>query len=102
MLRICVLVWISLVAADANAELKLARVFSEHMVLQRDVAVPVWGTAQPKESITVEFQGQKKTAAADSAGKWMIRLDPLPASAEPSTLKARSTTSGVSAEVNDV
>ena len=38
-----------------GAELKLATVFSDHMVLQRDAAVPVWGMAAPGESVTVEF-----------------------------------------------
>ena len=100
MLRICTLLGILLVGADANAELKLARLFSDHMVLQRDVAVPVWGTAKPAESVTVEFQGQKKTAEADASGRWMVRLDALSANAEPAVMKIRGASE--SAEVQDV
>ena len=76
-----------LVALHA-AELKLSAIFSDHMVLQRKLAVPIWGAATPGEEITVEFAGQKKTATADGIGKWLVRLDPLSASAEPRTLKA--------------
>jgi sialate O-acetylesterase len=62
--------------------LKPASIFTDHMVLQRGKAVPVWGQASPKEKITVAFAGQEKTTKAGSDGKWMVRLDPLVASAE--------------------
>ncbi|MGL5019782.1 MAG: sialate O-acetylesterase, partial [Luteolibacter sp.] len=41
-------------------ELKLGSLFTHHMVLQRDQAVPVWGTAESGEAVLVEFAGQKK------------------------------------------
>ena len=47
------------------AELKLPGFFTDHMVLQREMAAPVWGWANPGEEITVSFAGQKKTAKAD-------------------------------------
>lgn len=50
--------------------------FSSHAILQREVEIPVWGTAEDGERITVEIQGQSvSTTAAD--GKWMVRLAPL-------------------------
>ncbi|RFC44345.1 MAG: sialate O-acetylesterase [Verrucomicrobia bacterium] len=57
------------------------------MILQRDAAVPVWGWANPGEEVAIEFAGQKKTAKTERDGKWMAKLDPLPASAEPRDLK---------------
>jgi sialate O-acetylesterase len=72
----------------ARAEVKLPTVFTDHMVLQRDLPVPVWGTASPGESVTVEFAGQKKVGLADAAGKWKVQLDPLKASAESKDLRA--------------
>lgn len=72
----------------AHAAVKLPSIFTDHMVLQRDKAVPVWGKADPGEEVTVEFAGQKKTAKADASGKWLVKLDPLKASAEPQVLKA--------------
>jgi sialate O-acetylesterase len=70
-------------AAPARAEVKLASPFSSHMVLQRETHVPVWGTADAGETVTVEFAGQKKSATAGADGKWRLTLDPLEASAEP-------------------
>jgi sialate O-acetylesterase len=71
---------------SALADVKLPAVISSHMVLQRDVAVPIWGTAAPGEEVVVEFAGQKKTVKAGDDGAWIVRLDPMPASAEPRTM----------------
>lgn len=62
-----------------GAELALPSVFSDHMVLQREAAVPVWGWADPGENITVTLQDEKKTATAGPDGKWMVRLNKHPA-----------------------
>jgi sialate O-acetylesterase len=58
--------------------LKLHALFSDNAVFQSGMLVPVWGTAEPGEEVTVEFEGQKKRAAAGQDGKWRIRLDSLP------------------------
>ncbi len=62
-------------------ELELPAVFADKMVLQREMPVPVWGTADAGTTVTVEFAGQKKTAVADAAGNWRVNLDPMTASA---------------------
>ena len=91
------------VAAVLQAgDLKLAAIFSDHMVLQREKPVPVWGWADPGEKVTVEFAGQTKTAAADADGKWMASLDPMPACAEARTLAVRSDKPDRKIEVADV
>jgi sialate O-acetylesterase len=69
-------------AADAGAALRAARMFSDRMVLQREIPAPVWGWADPGDTVAVAFAGQTQTAVADAAGRWMVRLEPLPASAE--------------------
>jgi len=73
-------------ASPLMADVKLASPFTSHMVLQRDMKVPVWGTADAGETVTVEFAGQKKTATADADGKWLVKLDPMSASTEPREL----------------
>jgi len=73
---ILVLLWLVAVAA---AEVKLPGVFGDHMVLQRDMPVPVWGWADPAETVTVTLGDQSKTATADGDGKWCVRLDALKA-----------------------
>ncbi|MFA6172893.1 MAG: hypothetical protein WC701_04345 [Kiritimatiellales bacterium] len=72
------------------ATLTLPTVFSDHMVLQRERAVPVWGKADPGAAVTVEFAGQTKTATAGTDGKWKVALDPMPASSESRLLKVTS------------
>lgn len=67
-------------------DLQLASVFSDSMVLQREMPVPIWGRGNANEKVTVVFAGQTETATADGAGKWMVRLKPLVASAEPQVL----------------
>ena len=69
-------------ASRAGAEVRLASPFTSHMVLQCDKKVPVWGMAEPGETVTVEFAGQKKSATADANGNWRIELEPMKASAE--------------------
>ena len=56
------------------------------MVLQREKAIAVWGWADAGEAVTVTFAGQVKSATAGADGKWSLKLDALPASAEPRSL----------------
>ena len=63
--------------AGADQNLELAVPFTNHMILQRQVQVPVWGFDTPGAKITVEFAGQSKTTVVDQYGDWMVRLDPL-------------------------
>ena len=81
-----------LLAGPLSAAVQLASPFTDHMVLQREMPVPIWGTADAGESITVEFAGQKKSTTADATGRWRVDLDPLTASAEPRELIVTSAT----------
>jgi sialate O-acetylesterase len=65
-----------------HAELRVPAQFSDHMILQRGIAVPVWGLGASGETITVDFAGQTKTATVAADGKWMLKMDPLEASSE--------------------
>lgn len=53
------------------------------MVLQRNKSVPVWGTADKGEKVTVTFAGQTKTTVANDSGRWMIKLSSMKASEQP-------------------
>jgi len=63
-------------SADPQPSLHLPAIFSDNMVLQRNFATPIWGTASPNQSITLTIAGQTKQATAGADGKWMIKLDP--------------------------
>ncbi len=66
-------------AAPAYANVKLAPIFSDNMVLQREMPVPIWGTAAPQEAVTVAIAGQTKATKADDKGNWQLKLDALKA-----------------------
>jgi sialate O-acetylesterase len=71
-------------ASAARADITLPAIIDSQMVLQRGVAAPIWGWADEGETVTVTFAGQTKTAiASGEKGKWMVKLDPLKASATP-------------------
>lgn len=68
-----------LVQIQSYAQLKLSRLFSDHVVLQRQKTVPVWGWAKPKEKVIVILAGQKQIAITDASGKWMVKFAPMEA-----------------------
>ena len=74
-------------AFAVEAKVATATPFADNMVLQRGRAVPVWGTADAGETVTVSFAGQVKSATADAKGAWRVMLDPMPASKESRDLK---------------
>jgi sialate O-acetylesterase len=78
-----------LLYTPVHAEVSCPTIFGDHMVLQRDRPILIWGKAHPGEKVIVQFAGQTKSGEATKAGEWRIVLDPLPASAEPRTLTVR-------------
>src|ERR1700710_2844289 len=53
--------------------------FQNDMVLQRDVADPIWGWTEPGKQVTVSINGKTVNATADAQGKWMAKIAPIPA-----------------------
>jgi len=53
--------------------------FSDHMVLQRDMATSVWGWSLPGRQVTVALAGKTAKGVADARGKWVVKLGALPA-----------------------
>ena len=80
----CLLIGIG--AASAGADVTLPAVFSDHMVIQRDLPVPVWGRAESGEVVTVSFGGRLAETTAGVDGRWRVNLEPLEASAESRTM----------------
>jgi sialate O-acetylesterase len=74
--------------AGTLADVSLNGVFGDHMVLQREQPIPIWGWADPGEAIDVSLSGQTMQTVADSSGKWMVRLDAI-AAGGPLTLTVR-------------
>jgi sialate O-acetylesterase len=79
--------------------MRLARIFSDHVVLQRERPVPIWGWGEPGESVRVAFGGQSLATTTDRSGKWRVQLAPMPVSASPQEL---TVTGNTTIRVSDV
>ncbi len=71
-------VW-TLICTTTLAEVRMPVIFGDHMVLQRNIAIPVWGWADPGESVTVTLDGKSAKAMANDAGKWRVDLKAMDA-----------------------
>ena len=78
MKRTCLLVLTLVVgfALAASAQLKVAALFSDNMVLQQGMPVAVWGWANEGDVVTVKFRGQSVSAKTRDS-KWMVKLRAL-------------------------
>jgi sialate O-acetylesterase len=70
-------------ANAAQADVRLPGMFSNAMVLQQGIPLPVWGWADPGEQVTVVIANQKAFTTADNDGKWRVTLEPLKADEKP-------------------
>jgi sialate O-acetylesterase len=87
--------WIGIQPLAASVELN--PIFSDHAVIQRECPVPVWGKADPNESVVVTFNGQSVTATADASGHWKALLQPMQANSQLGTLVAKGASSSATA-----
>lgn len=78
-LLLTALLWID----TASAKVKLANVFTHHMVLQQGKPLKIWGTADAGESISVRIGQSKTKTVAGSDGRWSVCLESLNASFKP-------------------
>ena len=77
-LRISVAVFLcATLTPQMHAEPVLPHLFSDHMVLQRDSEIRVWGWADPGEKISVSLAGNTKATSADGQGHWKLDLPAL-------------------------
>lgn len=76
-------------AAAARGDVKPAGIFGDHMVLQAGVKLPVWGTADPGEAISVQAAESSAKTTGGADGKWRVDLDPLTATGQPIQLLVR-------------
>ena len=68
-----------LMSTSGFAQFKLARLFTDHAVLQRQKTLPVWGLTKPNETVIIILAGQTQRTKADTLGKWMVRFSPFEA-----------------------
>jgi sialate O-acetylesterase len=69
--------------ANASADVRLPSIFGDNMVLQADLPLPFWGTAEPAEEVTVKLGTESRSTKTGADGKWQVRLPALKATATP-------------------
>ena len=77
---------------SARAEVRLPKLFSSHMVFQREMPLVVWGWAQPNETVTVTLASATAQAQANDRGEWKVTLPAMQAGG-PFTLKVTGSSS---------
>ncbi|MES2797663.1 MAG: sialate O-acetylesterase [Bacteroidota bacterium] len=95
-LALLILLFISFVG---NAQLKLARLVSDHVVLQRQKPIPIWGWTAVNQPVTVILGDSKVTTNSDASGKWLAKLPAMEAGG-PYTLSVSDGKNNLS--VNDI
>jgi sialate O-acetylesterase len=73
------LITVSGLVLPVQAEVKLAGIFGDNMVLQREMPINVWGTADVGEKVTVKLSEKVASATADEVGNWKVVLPALKA-----------------------
>lgn len=63
-----------LLAGSALADVRLPDIIGSSMVLQQKLKIPIWGWAEPGETVTVSMGGQKRTVVTGADGKWRVDL----------------------------
>lgn len=61
------------------SQIRLPKLVSDGLVLQRDTEVKLWGWSSPNEKIVLTFKNKKYRTTADAKGNWTVLLDPQPA-----------------------
>lgn len=87
-------------AAISLGKLSVAKIFSDHGVLQRGQEIPVWGRAESGSQVIVQFSGSKKRATANREGRWQVVFSALEANADGQSLIVES--EGQKIEVQDL
>ncbi|MBQ9788771.1 MAG: hypothetical protein IJW31_04140 [Lentisphaeria bacterium] len=80
-------VFVFLSSFDVMAEFALRNIYSDNMVLQRDVPIKIYGYAAVGEKITGEFAGQKVETIVGKSGEFVLIFPKMPADGKAYTLK---------------
>ena len=76
----------ALLGSPAVADVKMIPLFGDHMVLQQEAKVPIWGMADPGEKVTVAVGDHTASATAGADGTWRVELAPFANGTAPTTM----------------
>ena len=91
MKRLLFISWIFLLSVSfgltkMKADVRMPLIFGDHMVLQQDTKIAIFGWADAGETVEVVFAGQKVKTTADTDGTWRVNLKPIKTKKEGQTL----------------
>ena len=81
---------LALICTTNCSAFELHGMFSDHMVLQRDREIRIYGTGHAGEQIEVDFDGEQASTQLQENGKWQVTFSSRPATATPLTLSVRN------------
>ncbi len=64
---------------SVHADVSVPRIIGDNMVIQRGLAAPIWGKADPGEEVTITLGDQQATTTANDKGRWMVKVGPFEA-----------------------
>ena len=79
MKRILLSILFVLCVSCLKADIRLPRLVSDGMVLQREKSIKIWGWAAPNERVTISFNQQQLSARTSAEGKWMVEMKAMKA-----------------------
>ena len=97
--RLLALLFLLTSVLPLHADVKLPGIFADHMVLQRQMPVVVWGWAAPGEKVLIDFAGNHAETTADASGSWKTELPAMEASVVGLTLSVKGSNA---VTINDV
>ncbi len=79
-----------LLAVEPQPAFRMACIFTDHMVLQRDQPLPVWGWAAPGRAVTVEVGPHSARTRTNAEGRWRLTLPSLESGKGPLTMTVKA------------
>ena len=76
--------------SSAHADVRLPGFFGDHMVLQQEKDIVVWGWADINEKVNVALGDTSQNATADGDGRWKVTLPAMKASKQSHTLVVKA------------
>jgi sialate O-acetylesterase len=87
--RMCLFLMLAVSFTRIEA-IEIVDIFSDHMVLQRDMPIRVWGNGEPDSKVTVKLGAHRQVTEVNTQGTWSLNLPAMSASDEPRTLHVAS------------
>lgn len=87
--------------SPAVADISLPRIFSDHMVLQQNSQVEIWGSAEANQEVEIHFNDQVVSAVANADGEWTGTIE-TPEAGGPFQVEVKSKNDQTKVVLNDV